>query len=73
MLTEKNSAEIFLSVLKGEKTPCLDMVLMNASGALQVAGIARDFKEGIEIAKESIYSGRAYRKFEEFKAFSNLN
>ncbi|GAQ95689.1 anthranilate phosphoribosyltransferase [Thermodesulfovibrio aggregans] len=69
----KNSAEIFLSVLKGEKTPCLDMVLMNASGALQVAGIARDFKEGIEIAKESIYSGRAYRKFEEFKAFSNLN
>lgn len=69
----KNSAEIFLSVLKGEKTPCLDMVLMNASGALQVAGIARDFKEGIEIAKESIYSGRAYRKFEEFKTFSNLN
>ncbi len=70
---KKQSAEIFLSILKGEKSPCLDMVLMNASGALQVAGLASDFKEGIETARESIYSGRAYRKFEEFKKFSNLN
>ncbi|MGB9710843.1 MAG: anthranilate phosphoribosyltransferase [Thermodesulfovibrio sp.] len=70
---KKESAKIFLSVLKGEKSACLDMVLINASGALQLSSFASDFKEGVEIARESIYSGRAYRKFEEFKKFSNLN
>lgn len=67
----KENAKILLSVLKGESGPHKDMVLINAAGALQVAGIATDFKEGIEIAKESIDTGKAYKKFEEVKKFTN--
>jgi len=70
---KKVNAKIILSILKGESSSYRDMVLMNASGALQVAGKASDFKEGIELAKESIDSGRAYGKLEELKKFSNSN
>lgn len=69
----KENAKIALSILKGEKSPSRDMVLMNAAGALQVAQVVSDFKEGIEIAQEAIDSGRAYSKLEELKKFTNFN
>lgn len=42
--------------------PKLNMVLMNASAALVVGGIADDFRHGVELALESIASGSAYKK-----------
>jgi len=69
----KENARIILNILKGEKGHQRDMVLMNAAAALQVADRASDFKEGIEIASESIDSGKAYYKLEELKKFTNSN
>lgn len=69
----KENARIILNIFKGEKGPQRDVVLMNAAAALQIAGKASDFKEGIEIAKESIDSGKAYYKLEELKKFTNSN
>lgn len=45
--------------------PKLDMVLMNSSAALTVAGKADDFKYGVELALESIRSGSAYKKLKD--------
>ena len=39
-----------------------DAVLLNAAGALVVAGRAADLREGVEIARESIDSGAAKQR-----------
>ena len=53
---------MILSVLKGERGPRRDVVLMNASAAL-VSGLkAKDFKAGVKLAAGSIDSGRALDK-----------
>ena len=48
-------------------------VLMNAAIALKSADVAKDFAEGILIAKNSIESGKAFEKLEEFIEVSNRN
>ena len=51
--------------------PVLEFVLMNASALLVVAGIAKDYKEGTELAHESIFSGKfsgkAWKALETFR------
>lgn len=47
--------------------PILDFVLLNASALLVVSGIATDFKDGVEKARESICSGKAKRVLESFR------
>ncbi len=66
---EKN-AQIVMAVLKGEEGACRNAVLLNAAALFIAAERARDFKEGIEIAKESIDSGRALKKLQELINFS---
>ena len=46
------------------------MVLVNAAAALVVAGRAKTFPEGVELAKNSILGGAAYKKLEELVKFS---
>ncbi|MDN5105254.1 anthranilate phosphoribosyltransferase, partial [Aliarcobacter butzleri] len=43
----------------------LDIVLLNAAAALIVDEKARDFKDGIDMAKEAIISGAAQNKLEQ--------
>jgi len=50
--------------------PVLDFVLMNAAALLVVAGRAGDFKEGTEMARESITSGKAWAALETFRKVS---
>lgn len=58
----KENADILLSVLKGERNPRRDIVLLNASAALVAGFKAKSFKAGIKMAAESIDSGRALDK-----------
>ena len=51
-------------VLRGDKGPARDIVLMNASLALVTAEKAMDFREGVERAAESIDSGAAREKLD---------
>lgn len=55
------NAAIVCRVLGGEQGPYRDMVLVNASAALVVAGLAASFTEGVELAARSIDSGAAQR------------
>ena len=66
----EENAEIIRRVLAGEAGPRRDIVLMNAAAALVVGGTARDFKEGVALAAQSIDSGAAAAKLAGLVALS---
>ncbi|MCD6093445.1 MAG: anthranilate phosphoribosyltransferase, partial [Candidatus Omnitrophica bacterium] len=57
---------------KGRKFPPRDIVLLNSGCAIYAADKAGDIKQGIEMAEESIDSGKALKKLEELKEFTNV-
>lgn len=58
----KENARILLSILEGRRGPGRDVVLMNASAALVAGGRAKNFKNGVCLAADSIDSGMALDK-----------
>lgn len=65
----QNLLEIFyLKKIVGAK---LDIVLLNTAAALIIDEKARDFKDGIDIAKAAIISGAAQAKLEQIIKVSN--
>lgn len=69
----EDNARITRKILSGEKGPRQDVVLLNASAALVAAGVARDFQEGIAIARTSIENGSAAEKLEQLIKFTQEN
>lgn len=57
--TPKENAEITLAILKGEKGPKRNAVLLNARAALYIGEKADSIKAGIALAEELIDSGKA--------------
>lgn len=68
---KEDNAVITLSILSGERGPKRDIVLMNSSAALMVAGKAEDFRTALLVAADAIDSGMASKKLEEVKKVSN--
>lgn len=66
----EENAGITRAILAGERGPRRDVVLLNAGAALHVAGVARDLKEGIAMAAESIDAGRAAQVLEHLVRFT---
>ena len=64
--TPQENAKITLDILKGQKGPKLDAVLMNAGAAIYIGGKAQDLQEGIAIARQMIDEGKALKKLEDF-------
>ena len=62
--TPEENGKAMLNLLKGETGAYRDAVLMNAAAALVVADKAADLRDGVEIATESIASGKALEKLE---------
>ena len=69
--TPEENAKIILEILKGGKSPKLDVVLLNSAAALLSAGLAKDYDGGIALAAKSIDSGKAKEKLENLREFSN--
>ncbi|KAH9849466.1 anthranilate phosphoribosyltransferase TrpD [Lenzites betulinus] len=71
--TPAENAATFRALLQsGDSVPegltaVLDFVLMNAAALLVVAGIAQDLKEGVDKARESVTSGKAWNALEQFR------
>ncbi|MBT9148709.1 MAG: anthranilate phosphoribosyltransferase [Dehalococcoidia bacterium] len=61
----EENAEITREVLAGQKGPRRDVVLLNAAAVLTVGGKARDLREGLAQAAQSIDSGKALEKISE--------
>jgi anthranilate phosphoribosyltransferase len=66
----KTNAGIIETILKGEKSPRRDVVLINAAAALVIAGAAASLKEGFRAAADSIDSGSALRCVQNLREFS---
>ncbi|EBA17981.1 anthranilate phosphoribosyltransferase [Roseobacter sp. SK209-2-6] len=60
----EDNASAFRALLAGETSAYRDAVLLNAASALLVADKAADLKQGVEMARESIDSGKALAKLE---------
>jgi anthranilate phosphoribosyltransferase len=58
----EQNAQIIRMLLEGESGPRRDIVLMNAAAALVAGARARDLKEGVALAAQSIDEGAARRK-----------
>jgi len=67
----KENARAVLSVLKGQKGPKRDALILNAGYALVAAGKARNIKQGMAQAAESIDSAAAITKLKQLKEFTN--
>jgi len=65
------SAQIIREVLEGKPGPARDIVLLNASAAAQVCGLAKNWQKGLACAAESIDSGKARRALEALVTLSN--
>jgi anthranilate phosphoribosyltransferase len=67
----EENARIIRAVLDGETGPKRDIVLMNAAAALVVGAKARDLKEGVAIAAQSIDSRKARAKLDDLIGFTH--
>lgn len=64
--TAEENAGILKSILTGEEGPRRDIVLINAAAALYVCGVAATLEDGLQLARQSIDSGAAKQKLEQF-------
>jgi len=68
--TEENAA-IVRAILRGERGPRRDVVLLNAAAALTVGGLAGGLEEGLMLASQSIDGGAAEKTLAAMIAFTN--
>lgn len=69
----EESAHAISVVLKGESGPRRDIVLLNASAAIVAGGGADDLRDGVQIATESIDSGKAMASLKKLIEITNVN
>lgn len=70
--TPQENAAITKAILEGkERGAKRDAAVINAAAALFVAGKAGNMKDAVKLAEETIDSGRAYAKLEQFIQLSN--
>jgi len=58
-------------VLDGEQGPRRDVVLLNAAAAIAAGGLVGDMAAGIDVARESIDSGKARQALDRLVEVSN--
>jgi len=64
--TAEENAVMLRDVLKGEKGPRCNVVLLNAAAGLVAGDLSANLTEGVKLAQQTIDSGRALQKLEEF-------
>jgi len=69
----ETNAAITMRILKGEKSPRRDIVLLNSAVALAAAGKAEDIQTGIRLAESAIDTGAALAKLEALARFTGQN
>ena len=65
------NAKALLGVLENKPGDYQQVVLLNAAAALHIAGKAKTLKEGTELARESIESGKARQVLEKYRSLTS--
>jgi anthranilate phosphoribosyltransferase len=66
--TPEQSKAMLLAVLDGDRGPARDIVVLNAGVALYAADVVPSMAEGVALAGDTIASGKARAKLDEFVA-----
>ena len=66
------SAEVIMGILRGTPGPPRDHALMNAGGALVVAGHAGELEEGVALAARAIDDGLAWRTLDQWRRIAPI-
>ncbi len=69
----KTNASITSAILKGEIGPKRDIVVLNSAVGLVAADMVDNIKQGIEMAQQSIDTGKAQEKLELLSQFTQEN
>jgi anthranilate phosphoribosyltransferase len=69
--TAAENASLIRHVLDNESSPHRDVAVINAAAALVVSGIAKDFRDGAQLAVNAISSALAKQKLAALAAFTN--
>ena len=68
--TAVENAGAILEVLEGRSdSPLADFFCMNAAAALYISGVAKDYRSGVETAKEALARGKALEKLERLREY----
>lgn len=69
----EENAGVIRSVLAGKTGPKRDIVVLNSAAGLVAGGIAADFQEGVDLAVQTIDSGRAVSALDDLVEASNAS
>lgn len=69
--TPADNVRISLDILKGQKGPHRDIVVLNAGATIYVGQKASSLAEGVKLAEEAIDSGKAFEKLEQIREYTN--
>ena len=67
----KQNAGMILDILSGKLGDPREIILLNSSAVLVVAGTVANFEQGIGLARQTIDSGRALSVYKKFKEISH--
>lgn len=70
--TGEENAKIARAIFEGKETGAKrDIVILNSAAGIYMGGKADSYSEAVEIAKETIASGKALKKLNEFVEYTN--
>jgi anthranilate phosphoribosyltransferase len=67
--TPEENARRLVGILEGDEGPARDIVILNAAAAIAAGGLAVTLSEAVQIAAESVDSGKALAKLQELQGF----
>ena len=71
--TPHENADIIRQICVGQPGAPRNVVVVNAAAALVVAGLAKDFRSGAQLAAQAIDSGATLSKLQQLKTFVNTS
>ena len=70
--TKQNAIDAFVNVLNNTSNKTMkEVTILNAAGGMIVGGLCDEFKDGVELATETINSGKAFEKLKQFAKENN--
>jgi len=70
-LNPEHNARLILEILEGKPGDHREIVLLNSGAVLLVAGVVKNFEDGINLARQVIDSGKAMDIYKKFKTLSH--
>jgi len=70
--TKQNAIDAFVNVLNNTSNKTMkEITILNAAGGMIVGGLCDEFKDGVELATETINNGKAFEKLKQFAKENN--